>query len=93
MGLVSWADRLREEAGPVNATVDPADIRGLVTTLLVSVKRLPRSRHEGRPKPPLKAPEGCAKPGPRLLPDPILGEFFSSSVEPHLAGDGPHEGA
>ena len=49
-------------------TVDPADIRGLVTTLLFTVKRLPHSRHEGRPKPPLNALEGCAKPGPRLCP-------------------------
>src|SRR2546422_9665392 len=50
-------------------TVDPADIRGLVTTLLFTVKRLPHSRHEGRPKPPLNALEGCAKPGPRPLLD------------------------
>jgi hypothetical protein len=49
-------------------TVDPADIRGLVTTLLLTVKRLPHSRHEGRPKPPLNAPEGYAKPGPHLCP-------------------------
>ena len=36
-----------QEARPVDATVDPADIRGLVTTLLVSVRRLPLSRDEG----------------------------------------------
>jgi len=49
-------------------TVDPADIRGLATTLLSSVERLPHARHEGRPPPPRYAPEGCAKPGPRLWP-------------------------
>ena len=38
-------------AGPAFSTVDPADIRGLVTTLLDSVRGLPQSRHEGRPKP------------------------------------------
>ena len=35
-----------EETEPVTATVDHADIRGLVTTLLVSVGRLPQSRDE-----------------------------------------------
>ena len=43
---------LAAAAEPVTATVDHADIRGLATTLLVSVKRLPRSRLEDRPKPP-----------------------------------------
>jgi len=62
--------RFREEAGPVNSTVDPTDTRALVTTLLMSVGRLPRSRHEVRRRPPLNALEGCAKPGPRLFPDP-----------------------
>ncbi len=62
--------KAREEAGPVITTVDPADIRGLVTTLLISVRRLPRSRHEGRLKPPLNAVEGCAIPGPRRFPEP-----------------------
>ena len=49
-------------------TVDPADIRGLGTTLLRSVERLPYARHEGRPQPPRNAPEGGAPPGPRLWP-------------------------
>ena len=35
-----------EETEPVIATVDHADIRGLITTLLVSVGHLPRSRDE-----------------------------------------------
>jgi hypothetical protein len=35
-----------EETEPVRATVSHADIRGLGTTLLVSVGCLPRSRHE-----------------------------------------------
>ena len=87
-----------ERAGPAVTTVDPADIRGLVTTLLESVGRLPRSRHEGRLKqPPLNAPEGCAKPGPRLLPDVMNGFLFSegfdvSGDDGDLLGDGPHEG-
>ena len=36
-----------EEPEPVRPTVDPADIRGLATTLRASVGCLPRSRHEG----------------------------------------------
>ena len=60
---------VRAEAGPVQPTVDPADIRGLVTTVLGSVERLPHSRHEGRPKPPHNAAEGCAKTGAAPLPD------------------------
>src|SRR5215510_2689696 len=35
-----------EETEPVMTTVDHADIRGLATTLLVSVRCLPRSRNE-----------------------------------------------
>ena len=66
MVFSSHHSRLRAEAGPVMPTVDPADIRGLVTTLLVSVGRLPHSRHEGRPGPPLNVIEDYAKPGPRL---------------------------
>ena len=60
--------KARQEAGPATATVDHADIRGLGTTLLVSVGRLPRSRHEDRRTPPLNADEGYATPGPRPLP-------------------------
>jgi Putative transposase len=46
-GPSSWRPlRPWGETEPVNATVDHADIRGLATTLLVSVGRLPRSRHE-----------------------------------------------
>ena len=72
-------------------TVDPADIRGLATTLLFTVKRLPHSRHEGRPEPPLNALEGCAKPGPHLCP--IRGiERTTSNVDRHLLGDDPREG-
>jgi hypothetical protein len=39
--------RSSEETEPVTSTVDHADIRGLDTTLLVSVGCRPRSRHEG----------------------------------------------
>src|SRR5881628_3441926 len=83
--------RVREEARPVIATVDPADIRGLVTTLLTFVGRLPRSRHEGRPKPPHNAAEGCAKPRPRLLPDPAELSVCSSDSDRHLSRDRPEE--
>ena len=34
MGVISAAERFWEETGPAVTTVDPADIRGLVTTLL-----------------------------------------------------------
>jgi hypothetical protein len=53
--------RPSEEREPVIATVDHADIRGLGTTLLVSVGRLPGSRHAGF-LPPLNAVEDCANP-------------------------------
>ena len=49
-----------------DTTVDPADIRGLATTLLASVGCLPRSRHEGLFQ-PLNAIEGYTKPGLRLF--------------------------
>ena len=94
MAVLPEARRLREEAEPAVTTVDPADIRGLVTTLLDSVRRLPLSRHEGRPKPSLNAVEGCAKPGPRLFPDDgfILGLLNSDSCLPgYLFCDRPHE--
>jgi len=45
--------------------VDAADIRGLVTALLDSVKRVPQSKVEGRPKPAHNWVEDCVKPGPR----------------------------
>jgi hypothetical protein len=51
-------------------TVDPADFRGLVTTLPVSVEHLPHSSREDRPKPPPNAVEGCAGPRPRLRSHP-----------------------
>ena len=41
-----WMPKPLEETEPVIATVDHADIRGLITTLLVSVGHLPRSRDE-----------------------------------------------
>ena len=64
-------------------TVDPADIRGLVTTLLCTVKRLPHSRHEGRPQTPRNALEGYAKPGPRLCPTSEI-ERIVLVVDRHL---------
>ena len=85
-----------EETGPAISTVDPADIRGLVTTVLVSVGRLPHSRHEGRCEPPLNVLEGCANPGPRLLPEVEVSSlssdsFRSLSGDGHLLSDRPHE--
>jgi hypothetical protein len=56
-----------EETEPVTTTVDHADIRGLATTLLVSVGRLPRSRHE-RLFQALNANEGYAITGAASLP-------------------------
>jgi hypothetical protein len=56
----------RKRRSQYEATVDPADIRGLSTTLLASVGCLPRSRHEGLFQ-PLNAIEGYTKPGLRLF--------------------------
>jgi hypothetical protein len=66
--------KARQGVGPATATVDHADIRGLATTLLVSVGRLPRSMCEGRcmEEPPHNVFEGYAKPGPHPLPCLIL---------------------
>ena len=89
--MCSGGSRVGAEAGPVRPTVDPADIRGLGTTLLVSVERLPRSRHESRRVPSPNALEGYAKPGPRLCSDPGASRF-GSRRDGHLLGDGPHEG-
>ena len=59
--------RPSEETEPVIATVDHADIRGLGTTLLVSVGCLPRSRSEGLLQ-PRNAVEGCTVTGAASLP-------------------------
>jgi len=60
------------EAGPVKSTVDPADIRGLVTTLLVPSDaflnlgtRIERTRL-------LTLPRVAPIPGPRLCPDSLI---------------------
>jgi len=87
----SQRSRLRAEAGPVMPTVDPADIRGLATTLLVSVGRLPLSRFEGRPGPPLNVIEGYAKPGPHLCSESGV-HFNRLYLDGHLLGYSPHEG-
>jgi hypothetical protein len=47
-------------------TVDHADIRGLITTLLASVGCLPHSRGESTFR-PLNAAEGYTTPGLRLF--------------------------
>ena len=91
MGQSSSVTGLGAEVGPVRPTVDPADIRGLATTLLVSVGRLPRSRLEGRPWSPPNAIEGYAKPGPRLCSKPRVLRM-DLRLDRYLLGDGPHEG-
>jgi hypothetical protein len=48
-----WFFRDQGEAGPINPTVDPADIRGLVTTLFVSVRRLSSYFRRGSLRPPI----------------------------------------
>ncbi len=49
-----WFSGDQGEAGLIIATVDPADIRGLVTTLFVSVRRLSSYFRRG----PLQPPNG-----------------------------------
>src|SRR5262249_42199566 len=82
----------RQEAGPATSTVDPAEIRGLVTTLHApSGACLALGTRVGG-TPPLNALEGCAEPGPRLLPESLLIESFFSRGALPLACDRPHEG-
>jgi hypothetical protein len=92
--------RSLEEAEPVNTTVAPADIRGLGTTLLASVGRLPRSRHAGLSQ-PLNAGEDCAKPGLLLVRGSERPSWRIRVCRPrirnlacawHLTGDSPDEG-
>src|SRR5882672_7952606 len=94
MEHVPGSGRVEEGARPVTSTVDPADIRGLGTTLQMSVRRLPRSRLEGRREPPRNALEGCAAPGPRPFPHPAVKRErdVMSRRDRNFSGDGPHEG-
>jgi hypothetical protein len=92
--------RSSKETEPVTATVDHADIRGLVTALLVSVGCLPRSRHEGLSQ-PRNAHEGCTITGaaspPRIGVAPNSIAIISDVVDLWLRGqrlhlrDRPHE--
>ena len=79
------------EKEPVLAPVDHADLRGVATTCLTSVGRLPRSRHAGC-LPPLHAGEDGATPGR----PPVQGAEWGSSQRVvrhgHVAGDRPDEG-
>src|SRR5437667_10766672 len=97
MGDVVIRPRPLKGTEPVTPTVDHADIRGLGTTLLVSVRCLPRPRHEDLSQ-PLNADEGCTITGaaspPRVgrrshagsrLPDRALRR------DGLLFGDRPHE--
>src|SRR2546425_4861239 len=84
------------ETEPVTSTVDHADIRGLVTTLLISVGCLPRSRHEGLSQ-PHNVHEGCtltgAAPPPRIDVAPISCRVMPSSLRRRglRLRDRPHE--
>jgi hypothetical protein len=62
--LIVFDRRAVEEPEPVNPTVDPAAIRGFVTTLLASVGCLPHSRHEDACR-SRHAVEGDSTPGRR----------------------------
>jgi hypothetical protein len=64
--LVVFDRRAVEEPEPVNPTVDPADIRGFVTTLLASVGCLPHARHEDACR-SRNAVKGYTTPGLRLF--------------------------
>jgi hypothetical protein len=64
--FIVFDHRAVEEPAPVNPTVDPADIRGLATTLLASVGCLPHSRHEDACR-SRNAVEGYTTPGRRLF--------------------------
>jgi hypothetical protein len=64
--LIVFDRRAVEEPEPVNPTVDPADLRGFVTTLLASVGCLPHSRHEDACR-SRNAVEGYTTPGLRLF--------------------------
>src|ERR687896_2231613 len=86
-----------EEREPVITTVDHADIRGLGTTLLASVGRLPRSRHAGLSQ-PLHAGEDCATPGLLLVRGSerpswrirvYRAQIRTLACSWHLTGDGP----
>ena len=77
-------------------TVDPADIRGLATTLLWSVGCLPRSRYEHQVQ-ALNVCEGCtitgAAPPPRRSMSALLQPVCSGHrVQRRLLGDRPGEG-
>src|SRR6266542_2170240 len=97
MGDVVIRHRPVKETEPVTSTVDHADIRGLGTTLLVSVRCLPRSRHEDLSQ-PLNADEDCTITG--AASPPRVGrrsyEHWGSperALRPPrlLLGNGPHE--
>ena len=90
------------EAGPVLATVDQADIRGLVTTRLLYVAELLRSRleysahhttHNGFEDSPCRSrASGTAMTILFLLALSIVAYLpLSTAGDFHLHGDGPHE--
>jgi hypothetical protein len=94
--MVFLRERGRGEAetGPVESTVDPADIRALGTNVLMSVRCLPRSGSEGRRLPLRNALEGLAPQGLLLFAHPAMNHegVVRSCHDRDLACDGPQEG-
>jgi hypothetical protein len=83
--LMGFALRAVEETEPVHPTVDPADIRGFMTTSLASVGCLPRSRHEDACR-SRHAVEGDTTPGRHLFQgmlEPAQLNSFAVWVQSH----------
>src|SRR5215510_10414734 len=91
-----------EETEPVMTTFDPADIRGLAPTFLVSVRCLPRSRHEdcNLLTPSRVTPyRGCSSSnGLEHFTLPLFGTLDVGTIQPpslgghrDLLGNGPHQ--
>ena len=90
--------RPSEGTEPVTTTADHADMRGLGTTLLVSVECLPQSRREGLSQ-PRNANEGCTITGAASLPRIGIAHVHPWGQVPGRLrgrglglGDRPHEG-
>jgi hypothetical protein len=85
-GFIRFAPDCSEEAEPVKTTVEPAELRGVATTLLGPLRCLPRARSEAFA--PLHAVEGYTIPGlhlcrwtwdPSLAP---LGTLDAGTIQP-----------
>src|SRR5262245_36923737 len=102
--LCPFVVRPLEETEPVMTTVDHADIRGLATTLLVSVRCLPQSRNEdfNLLTPSRVTPyRGClSSKGLSPFPLTLCGTLDAGTIQPpslgrhgDLLGNGPHKRA